>query len=81
MKVNKYGAGVFTVPDTLNPNECAIQISFAESLGFKGTAMEDIQPQEELYRENDRVFFTDEGLATTLYQRVGSFLPVEIDGW
>lgn len=81
MKIEKYGAGVFTISGVLGKKECDDLIAYSESLGFDGAVMEGLSSKEELYRENGRVFFTDEKLAETLYQRVEQFLPQEFDGW
>ena len=81
MKIEKYGAGVFTVSDVLDEKECSDLIAYSEDLGFDGAVMEGLTSKEELYRENDRVFFTGDKLAETLYQRVEKFLPQEFDGW
>jgi predicted 2-oxoglutarate/Fe(II)-dependent dioxygenase YbiX len=83
MKVNRLGAGVFTIENFLAPSECAEFIAESEALGYEEAAIR-TEDGDRLYkdaRNNDRIVFDKRELASSLYQRARPLLPAEIKGW
>lgn len=83
MKVNRLGAGVFTIENFLTPSECAEFIAESEALGYEEAAIR-TEDGDRLYkdaRNNDRIIFDKRELASSLYQRARPLLPAEIKGW
>jgi predicted 2-oxoglutarate/Fe(II)-dependent dioxygenase YbiX len=83
VNLNRLGAGVFTIPGFLTPEECASFISRSERIGYSEAAIR-TDDGDRLYkdaRNNDRIIFDDSDLADTLFSRASASLPAELDGW
>lgn len=83
MKIEKYGAGVFTLSNFLSAQECYEFICKSESGEYELATIEAISGPEihKEIRNNDRLIFDDAKLAQALYLRARPFLPAEIDDW
>lgn len=75
MKKENYGLGVFTLSKVFSDSECNKLIQYAEETGFDTTTMDDLVPDVEHYRVNDRLFLTDTKLADRLYKCIRHQLP------
>lgn len=75
-KIN-YGAGLFSIPNFLNENDCSMFISKANALGFEEAPIETLDGPVQLkdIRNNDRTIFDDENLASMLFNKAKEFLP------
>lgn len=73
---------LFTVAGLLTPAECAVLIERGESIGFEKAAVRTIfgPKMRSDIRDNDRVAFSDAGLATSLWERCRPFIPAELEG-
>lgn len=83
MKINRLGAGIFTIEGFLSPQECAELIDESEATGYSEAAIR-TDDGERLYkdaRNNDRIVFDSPELARKLYGRAHPLLPAELDGW
>jgi predicted 2-oxoglutarate/Fe(II)-dependent dioxygenase YbiX len=83
MKKTGYGSGVFTIANFLSTEECLNYIKMSEDIGYeeaKITTREGAVIIKEV-RNNDRVIFDDENLATHLFNKVEPFLPKDLHDW
>ncbi len=83
MKVNRLGAGVFTIDGFLSEAECREFITESERMGYAEAAIR-TEEGERVYqdaRNNDRIIFDDPKLALQLFERARPCLPTESDGW
>jgi predicted 2-oxoglutarate/Fe(II)-dependent dioxygenase YbiX len=83
MKKTGYGAGVFTIDNFLSPEECINYIQMSETIGYEKAEIitdEGSQIRKEI-RNNDRVIFDDEKLATFIFERAKAFLPEDFEDW
>ncbi|MFC3153353.1 hypothetical protein ACFOEK_20100 [Litoribrevibacter euphylliae] len=83
MKIQKFGAGVFTIENFLSKKECDAYIHDSESRGYEVATINAISGPEinKEIRNNDRVIFDDTELANALFQRAKGFLPASLHGW
>ena len=83
MKIQKLGAGVFTIEKFLSKKECDAYIQDSEHRGYDIATIEAVSGPEinKEIRHNDRVIFDDSELASALYQRAKDSLPQSLDGW
>lgn len=83
MKIQKLGAGVFTIEDFLSKKECEAYIQDSEEKGYEVATINAISGPEinKEIRHNDRVIFDDVELASVLYKRAKYFLPASLHGW
>lgn len=83
MKIENFGAGVFTISDYLSVDECKKYISDSEKVGYEIATINAISGPEinKEIRNNDRVIFDDQELASTLFKKAAPHLPKQIDGW
>ncbi len=83
MKIQKLGAGVFTIEGFLSKKECEAYIQESEKKGYEIATINAISGPEinKEVRHNDRIIFDDAKLASTLYQRAKDSLPASLHGW
>jgi len=83
MKIQKLGAGTFTIEGFLSQKECRSCIQDSENRGYEIATINAISGPEvnKEIRHNDRVIFDDPKLANILYQRAKNSLPQSIQGW
>jgi predicted 2-oxoglutarate/Fe(II)-dependent dioxygenase YbiX len=82
MALNKIADGIFTIPGLFTPGECDCHISRAESLGFELATINDggRAISDQSVRNNSRVIVDDPQLATELWVKLRSQLPLFFDG-
>ena len=83
MKIEKLGAGVFTLENFLSELECKRLIQRSEAKHYEVATINAISGPEinTEIRHNDRVIFDDPSLAETLFMRAKGHLPATLDGW
>ncbi|MBV8658846.1 MAG: 2OG-Fe(II) oxygenase [Burkholderiales bacterium] len=83
MKVQSYGAGVFTIESFLTPEECSQYIQLSECIGFEESEIvtPDGASMVKSVRNNDQIIFDDEALASMLLARAKSHLPQTMGDW
>lgn len=83
MRINKLGAGVFTIENFLSKQECESYIKLSEQKGYEVATINAISGPEinREIRHNDRVILDDSELSGMLYRRAMKFLPASLDGW
>lgn len=83
MKIEKLGAGVFTIENFLSKQECEKLINLSEERGYEVATINAISGSEinKEIRNNDRVIFDDQVLADTFFLRAKEYLPASLDGW
>ena len=79
----RYGAGIFTIDNFLQPQECAAYIAQSEQIGFEEAVISTDEGDRIMKdaRNNDRILYDNPALAATLFERALPWLPPEIDGW
>lgn len=83
MQIHRFGGGIFTIEGFLTPAECEEFIVRSERLGFSEATIT-TEEGERLYpdeRNNYRVIFEDEALASLLFDRAAPMLPQRFDEW
>ena len=82
MKIEKFGAGVFTVDNVLTSKECQDYIHLSESEGYDLATIQAINGPEinTEIRNNDRLIYDSNEVAEFLCRRSKKFLPESIDG-
>lgn len=82
LAVHEYTPDVWTVANLLTPEECQALIQKGEELGFAAATVRMRGGPQMLtgVRNNDRAEWTDADYAKTLWERVRSLVPSEIDG-
>ncbi len=83
MKIERLGAGVFTIEGFLSLAECEKLISESEETGFELATINAISGPEinKEIRNNERLILDDSELAHHLFHRAEPYLPKEIDEW
>lgn len=83
MKIQKLGAGVFSIEDFLSNKECSEYIQQSEAKAYEVATINAISGPEinKEIRHNDRVIFDAPELAKILYQRAKNSLPQTMHGW
>src|SRR6266478_229151 len=73
---------IFTVARVLSAEECQQFIERGETMGFEAAtvSLADGPRMVTAVRNNDRAIFDDPELARMLWERVGSEVPLTIDG-
>jgi predicted 2-oxoglutarate/Fe(II)-dependent dioxygenase YbiX len=81
--MNPIKPGAFTLEHIFTPAECQAMIERAEALGFDTATVTIAGSTQNLpgVRNNDRVKFEDETLATLLWQRLEPLIPAQLEGW
>jgi len=83
MKKTGYGTGIFTIENFLSPEECIDYIQMSETIGYEEAEIitrEGSQIRKEI-RNNDRIIFDDEKLATFIFEKAKDFLPEDLEDW
>ncbi|MCV6637355.1 hypothetical protein [Candidatus Albibeggiatoa sp. nov. NOAA] len=83
MKIEKYGAGVFSMYPFLSVAECRKLIEKSENMTYEKATIQAIAGEklDEEIRFNDRILFDDVELADQLYQKAKQYLPEIVDSW
>jgi hypothetical protein len=83
MEVTALGAGVFTIRNFLNTEECQRYIALSEQIGFSEAAVATDDGDRVLKdaRNNDRILLDQPELADELFAKARPHLPPAIDGW
>ena len=83
MKIEKLGAGVFTIDGFLSKTECQQYIKLSEDKGYEIATINAISGPEinKNIRDNGRVITDEPKLANALFQRAKGYLPSVMDGW
>jgi prolyl 4-hydroxylase len=83
MKIEKLGAGVFTIENFLTKQECNSYIKLSEEKDYEVATINAISGAEinKEIRHNDRVIFDDHALADALFLRAKVCLPATLDNW
>jgi len=81
-RVHDLAQGIFTVSGIFTPEECRDLIAYGEGLGFEAAAVTTTAGPKMMpdLRNNDRAMFDDPVFAESVWERVRSFVPAEIDG-
>ena len=83
MKIHKYSDSAFSIYEFMSQDECTKLNKLSEKVGFEKATINDglshsVTPH---VRNNSRIIFDDENLATEIWHRVSKFIPSRIDGW
>jgi predicted 2-oxoglutarate/Fe(II)-dependent dioxygenase YbiX len=83
MKKTGYGSGIFTIENFLSMEECANYIGMSEKIGYEEAAITTREGAAIIkdIRNNDRVIFDDEHLASHLFNKIEPFLPKSLYDW
>lgn len=84
MKKIDYDKDIFVVEDFLSPTECQALILASESIGYeeaKVDAGEGKQMMLKGVRNNDRILYTNEKLASELWEKARTFIPAVIGSY
>lgn len=81
--ITRCGAGIFTIDNSLLPQECADLIAWSEQIGFEEAVISTDEGDRIIKdaRNNDRILHDNPALAAALFARALPWLPPEIDGW
>jgi predicted 2-oxoglutarate/Fe(II)-dependent dioxygenase YbiX len=73
---------LFTVPEIFGPQECEDFIARGEGIGFGAASVSTAAGPRMManVRNNDRVIFDNPALADSIWERIRSHVPQELDG-
>jgi hypothetical protein len=83
MKIHKYSDFAFSIYGFMPRHECKRLIKQSEQKGFEAATINDGlgEKRSKSIRNNSRIIFDDEALATEMWVRVSRFIPENLDGW
>ncbi|MFN8284166.1 MAG: 2OG-Fe(II) oxygenase [Chitinophagales bacterium] len=80
MDLNKLSSSIYTINNFWSEQECLDFISKSESIGYEPATVDTENGQiiVEHVRNNERIIYTDNILASTLWQKLNSLVPSKI---
>lgn len=75
--------GIFCIENVFTKDECKRLIFLSEEKGFEQAKINTVFGEKNFktVRNNDRILFDDYELASSLFEKLKSYFPVEIDSW